>query len=76
MYSETTDAACNALKHFQENPRVKNIRLITYEDCCPVCASFEGTYQKDEVPSLPIEGCSHPNGCRCFYEPMLNAIYP
>ena len=69
-------SAMEALKNFKENPRVKNIRLITYADCCPVCASFEGTYDKEEVPPLPIQGCSHPNGCRCFYEPMLNIIYP
>lgn len=71
-----TITAMEALKKFQENPRVKNVRLITYADCCPVCASFEGTYEKEKAPSLPIEGCSHPNGCRCFYEPMLTIIYP
>lgn len=65
-----------ALKKFQENPRVKNIRLIVAADCCPICAAYEGTYPKDEVPELPIEGCSHPKGCRCFYEPMLTVIYP
>jgi hypothetical protein len=64
------------LKKFQENDRVKNVRLIVGHDCCPVCASFEGTYDKFNVPQLPLEGCSHPNGCRCFYEPMLTTIYP
>jgi hypothetical protein len=68
--------AIEALKKFQQNPRVIHIRLITHADCCPVCASHEGTYEKNCVPSLPIEGCSHPGGCRCFYEPMLNTIYP
>ena len=68
--------AMEALEKLKNNPRVNNIRLITYDDCCPVCASYEGTYEKDDVPPLPIEGCSHPNGCRCFYEPMLNIIYP
>ena len=68
--------AKNALKKFQDNPRVKNIRLIVSADCCPACAAYEGTYDKFEAPSLPIEGCSHQNGCRCFYEPMLNIIYP
>ncbi len=75
VYSKET-TAIDALKHFQNNPRVRTIRLITHADCCPVCASFEGTYDKEEVPPLPIEGCSNPNGCRCFYEPMLNIIYP
>ena len=65
-----------ALMKFQKNERVKNVRLIVSEDCCPVCAAHEGTYDKHEAPLFPIEGCSHPKGCRCFYEPMLTAIYP
>ncbi len=69
-------AAAAALKKLQENPRVRDIRLVVSDDCCPVCAAHEGTYAKDEVPNVPIEGCSHPHGCRCFYQPMLNVIYP
>lgn len=65
-----------ALKKFQENDRVRNVRLMVAGDCCPVCTSHEGTYDKNEAPALPIEGCSHPKGCRCFYEPLLTAIYP
>ena len=65
-----------ALKKFQENDRVRNVRLMVSGDCCPVCTAHEGTYDKNEAPSLPIEGCSHPKGCRCFYEPLLTAIYP
>jgi hypothetical protein len=65
-----------ALKKFQDNPRVRDVRLVVAADACPACAAYEGTYPKDQVPTLPIEGCSHPNGCRCFYEPMLNIIYP
>jgi hypothetical protein len=64
------------LKKLQDNPRVKSIRVIVADDCCPTCAMYEGTYEKNEVVKLPIEGCSHQNGCRCFYEPMLNIIYP
>ena len=70
------NSANEALKKFQENPRVKNVRLIVAADCCPACSAFEGTYEKENAPQLPIEGCSHPNGCRCFYEPMLTTIYP
>jgi hypothetical protein len=65
-----------ALRKFQENERVSNVRLIVSGDCCPVCAAQEGTYDKNEAPLLPVEGCSHPKGCRCFYEPMLTVIYP
>ena len=64
------------LKRLQSNQRVRDIRLVVAHDCCPACQESEGTYAKDRVPDLPIEGCSHPLGCRCFYEPMLNDIYP
>ena len=72
----STLPANEALKKFQENHRVKDVRLIVSADCCPVCAAHEGHYEKNEAPLLPIEGCSHPKGCRCFYEPMLTEIYP
>ena len=71
-----TQSPAAALKKFQENSRVRDVRLVISADCCPACATYEGTYDKNEAPSLPVEGCSHPNGCRCFYEPMLNVIYP
>jgi hypothetical protein len=65
-----------ALKRFQENQRISEIRLIVMPDACPACQDGEGTYSKQEAPILPIEGCSHPSGCRCFYEPVLAEIYP
>lgn len=74
--STETQSPTEALKRLQANPRVRDIRLVVSADCCPVCAAQEGTYTKEEAPSLPVEGCSHTNGCRCFYEPMLNIIYP
>ena len=65
-----------ALKKFQENPRIRDIRLVVADDACPVCSAHEGTYPKDRVPKLPIQGCSHPNGCRCFYEPSIQELFP
>ncbi len=65
-----------ALKRFQENPRVRMIRISVSADACPVCYEVQGVYPKDQVPQLPIEGCSHSMGCRCFYEPVLDEIYP
>ncbi len=65
-----------ALRRFRENPRVRDVRLVVAHDCCPACRAAEGTYEKDKTPELPVEGCSHSLGCRCFYEPMLNVIYP
>jgi len=60
-----------ALKHLQDNPRVKAIRITVAYDACPYCYQLLKTYPKDHVPALPHQGCSHDHGCRCFYEPVL-----
>lgn len=64
-----------ALKKFQENPRVLRVQLIVSHDACPACQQLRGAYEKGQAPALPVEGCSHPQGCRCFYEPILDEIY-
>jgi len=60
-----------ALKRMQENPRVRLIRVSVSGDACPHCYELMKTYPKNKVPHLPHEGCSDPNGCCCFYEPVL-----
>ena len=65
-----------ALKRFRANPRVNQVRIEVMDDACPACMEIAGAYSKDEVPPLPAEGCSHDLGCRCFYQPYLNEIYP
>ncbi len=69
-------ATAKALKDMQSNPRVSQIRLIVAHDACPACRQNEGTYAKNATPKLPVDGCSHSTGCRCFYEPVLNVIFP
>lgn len=64
------------LKKFQANPRVEYIILATADDACPACQMLQGAYAKDQAPRLPIEGCSHSLGCRCYYQPVLSEIYP
>ena len=64
-------ATAVALKRMQENPRVRSIRVTVANDACPHCYELMKTYIKDQVPHLPHVGCSHENGCRCFYEPVL-----
>ncbi len=68
--------AAVALTRFRENPRVDIIRLVVSDEACPACQEIAGNYPKDEAPALPVRGCSSPDGCRCFYEPLLNVIYP
>jgi hypothetical protein len=65
-----------ALKRFQENPRVRHVILAINDNACPLCKEMQGAYTKESAPRLPVEGCSHPNGCRCFYQPVLGDIYP
>jgi hypothetical protein len=64
-------ATAIALKNLRANPRVKAIRVTVANDACPHCYELLKTYPKNEVPPLPHLGCSHENGCRCFYEPVL-----
>jgi hypothetical protein len=68
--------AAVALRNFQANPRVESVILSVADDACPACAQLQGTYSKDQAPALPVEGCSHPMGCRCFYQPVLTEVYP
>lgn len=65
-----------ALRQFRSNPRVKAVRISVSADCCPVCQQVQGIYPQDAVPVLPVEGCSGAGGCSCFYEPVLEEIYP
>jgi hypothetical protein len=65
-----------ALRKFHENPRVIAVNVIVHADACPVCQEIQGTYPKDRVPKIPVEGCSHEKGCRCFYQPLLEEIFP
>ncbi len=71
-----TSAAAQSLKRLQANPRVKYIVIAAPVDACPVCQQLVGTYAKDQVPRLPVEACSEPLGCRAFYMPYLDDIYP
>lgn len=52
------------------------VRILASRDSCPVCKATEGAYEFDDVPELPLEGCSHPRGCRCHYEPVLDRFGP
>jgi hypothetical protein len=65
-----------ALKKMRANDRVSLVRISVGDECCPACAAVQGAHPKDDVPALPVEGCSHANGCRCFYEPVLTEVFP
>ena len=65
-----------ALRRFQANPRIQSVRISVAGNACPECARHQRTYPKDQVPALPMEGCSHEKGCRCFYEPIISELFP
>jgi len=65
-----------ALTKLKANDRVSLVRVSVGDNCCPPCAAVQGAHAKDQVPVLPVDGCSHVNGCRCFYEPVLTEIFP
>ena len=69
-------STAQALKRFQANPRVQYVQVAVGEACCPACRETQGAYPKSEAPRLPVEGCSHGMGCRCFYQPFLDDIFP
>ena len=72
---ETSEAA-QSLERMKANPRIKYVVIAVPEDACPACQNLTGTYPKDQVPRLPIEECSHPLGCRSYYLPYLDEIFP
>ena len=71
-----TSSAAHVLERLLANPRVKYIVLAVAADACPACQMLAGTYLKDHVPLLPVELCSHPLGCRAYYLPYLDEIFP
>lgn len=73
--SQFSEAAVT-LQRIQDNPRIAYVRIAVSRDCCPACREAQGAYAKETAPKLPIEGCSHGMGCRCFYQPVFEEIYP
>jgi hypothetical protein len=64
------------LRRLKDNPCVKYIVLAVPSDACPVCQGLAGTYPKEDVLHLPLDLCSHPLGCRAYYLPFLDEIFP
>lgn len=52
------------------------VRILVAPDACPVCRAFEGAYNFEDVPELPLEGCSRPGGCNAVYAPVLDLYGP
>lgn len=56
---------------------VRRLEIVGPDDehTCEHCRSFLGKqYLVVRVPELPHKACTSPRGCRCRYEPVLEAI--
>lgn len=58
------------------NGLATRVRILVAPNACPVCRAFEGAYEFDDVPELPLEGCSRAGGCNAVYEPVLDRFGP
>lgn len=58
------------------NGLATRVRILVAPDACPVCRAFEGAYELDEAPELPLEGCSRVGGCNAVYAPVLDLYGP
>lgn len=58
------------------NGLATKVRILVAPDACPVCRAHEGAYELDNVPELPLEGCSRPGGCNAVYAPVLDLYGP
>ncbi len=52
------------------------VRILVASDACPVCRAYEGAYELDAVPELPLEGCSRVGDCNAVYAPVLDLYGP
>ncbi len=65
-----------ALSKHINNPRVSKITFAVSFDACTPGRNLQGTYNKQDTPTIPIEACSRPGGCNCRYIPVLTEIFP
>ena len=80
IVNENTDAKRRAEQRAAleriRNGLATKVRILVAGDACPVCRAYEGAYDFDDVPELPLEGCSRPDGCNAVYAPVLDLYGP
>ena len=53
---------------------IVGVRVLVSESSCPTCrAMADQVYTPDTAPHLPHPGCTHPDGCRCAYTPVMRS---
>jgi hypothetical protein len=53
---------------------IVGVRVLVSDNSCPTCrAMADQVYTPDTAPRLPHTGCTHPDGCRCAYTPVMRS---
>lgn len=53
---------------------IVGVRVLVSESSCPTCRALaDQVYTPDTAPHLPHPGCTHPEGCRCAYTPVMRS---
>jgi hypothetical protein len=53
---------------------IVGVRILVSEASCQVCrAMADQVYTPDTAPRLPHADCTHPEGCRCAYTPVMRS---
>jgi hypothetical protein len=50
------------------------VRVLAAPDSCPECRALgDQVYSPDDAPRLPHAACTHAEGCRCAYTPVMRS---
>lgn len=73
-----TEQRKRELEQIRKSPRASKVYIVAPDRTCPMARQIQGTYPKDseDIPELPHEGCSNPDGCVCRYEPFVDEVGP
>jgi hypothetical protein len=61
-----------ALGNYKRSGVVSQVEILCTADSCPTCKATSGIYPIANVPLLPIKNCTHDQGCRCCYLPVVD----
>jgi hypothetical protein len=53
---------------------IVGVRVLAAPDSCPECRALgDQIFSPDDAPRLPHAACTHPQGCRCAYTPVMRS---
>jgi hypothetical protein len=59
------------LRGYSKDEFITHVEIMCNDDSCRKCKAAAGEYLLKEAPLLPIRGCTHEDGCRCSYYPIV-----